>query len=399
MSLIFSNRQRVVSMFNTAFTAYLNHAADFDELQPISCSGRNTWGSCSLSLIDALDSTAVLGNFSEFRRISQHIQKELTFDRDLNVSVFETNIRVVGGLLSAHLFSHMAGEEVSDQWPCEGPLLRLSEDVARRLLPAFQTKTGMPIGTVNLKYGVPPGETEVTCCAGVGTFILEFGALSRLTGDPVFEEAALRAIEAMHKTRSNLNLPGNHINVTSGVWTAIESSIGPGVDSFFEYLVKGSMLLHNPRLMELFYVYFEPINRFMNRDDWFFVVHKDSGQVTIPVFQSLESFWPGLLALIGELDRGKKTLYNYHQVLRQYGFLPEMYDVTSSNTKRSGYPLRPEFLESLFYLFRATRDPYLRVMAAEVIEAIEHSAKTDCGYATVSTNILYPSGFSNFNLF
>lgn len=288
-------RERIVSMFTAAFDGYLRHAADFDELQPISCTGRDTWGTCSLSLIDALDTLLLMGNHSEFNRVVDILIKTQDFDRDVNVSVFETNIRVVGGLLSAHLLSHMIPESVGQGWPCSGPLLTLAVDAARRLLPAFQTTTGMPYGTVNLKHGVPPGETEVTCCAGVGTFIVEFGTLSRLTGDPVFEATALRAIEAMHKTRSGLNLPGNHINITSGIWTAIESSIGAGVDSFFEYLVKGSILLHNPRLMELFYVYYEPINRYMSRDDWFFVVHKDSGQITLPIFQSLESFWPGLL--------------------------------------------------------------------------------------------------------
>jgi mannosidase alpha-like ER degradation enhancer 2 len=67
-------------------------------------------------------------------------------------------------------------------------LLQLAEDVARRLIAAFDTTTGMPYGTVNLRYGVPAGETSITCTAGVGTFILEFGTLSRLTGDPLFEE-------------------------------------------------------------------------------------------------------------------------------------------------------------------------------------------------------------------
>lgn len=77
---------------------------------------------------------------------------------------------------------------VQPGWPCNGPLLQLAEDVARRLIAAFDTTTGMPYGTVNLRYGVPAGETSVTCTAGVGTFILEFGTLSRLTGDPLFEE-------------------------------------------------------------------------------------------------------------------------------------------------------------------------------------------------------------------
>ena len=63
-----------------------------------------------------------------------------------------------------------------------------------RLLPAFDTPTGMPYGTVNLRHGVPRGETSVTCTAGVGTMAVEFGALTKLTGNPVFEETALRAL-------------------------------------------------------------------------------------------------------------------------------------------------------------------------------------------------------------
>ena len=66
----------------------------------------------------------------------------------------------------------------------------------------------MPYGTVNLRYGVPSGETTVTCTAGVTTFIVEFGALSRLTGDPVFEKVALKALTAMWDARSELNLVG-----------------------------------------------------------------------------------------------------------------------------------------------------------------------------------------------
>ena len=44
-------------------------------------------------LIDSLDTLAVLGNYSEFRRVYQHIADTSTFDADINVSVFETNIR------------------------------------------------------------------------------------------------------------------------------------------------------------------------------------------------------------------------------------------------------------------------------------------------------------------
>lgn len=74
------------------------------------------------------------------------------------------------------------------------------------LFSAFQTPTGMPYGTVNLLRGVNPGETPVTCTAGVGTFILEFSSLSRLTGDPVFENVARKALRALWRTRSDIGL-------------------------------------------------------------------------------------------------------------------------------------------------------------------------------------------------
>jgi len=74
------------------------------------------------------------------------------------------------------------------------------------LFPAFNTSTGMAYGTVNLLYGVPNGETPVTCTAGIGTFIVEFGTLSRLTGDPIFEQTALQALNGLWKSRSSIGL-------------------------------------------------------------------------------------------------------------------------------------------------------------------------------------------------
>jgi len=41
-----------------------------------------------------------------------------------------------------------------------------------------------------------------TCTAGAGTMLLEFGILSRLLGDPVFENLARKAVAALWKHRS-----------------------------------------------------------------------------------------------------------------------------------------------------------------------------------------------------
>ena len=89
---------------------------------------------------------------------------------------------VVGGLLSAHLLSPVGQVPLAPGWPCNGPLLNMAESLARRLLPAFDTPTGLPYGTINLRYGVPVSETPVTCTACCSSYIVEFGTLSRLTG-------------------------------------------------------------------------------------------------------------------------------------------------------------------------------------------------------------------------
>lgn len=103
---------------------------------------------------------------------------------------------------------------------------------------------------------------------------------------------------------------------------------------------------------------------------------------------------------MGEIDQAKKSLYNYHQVWKQYGFVPEFYDIVNSKPhKRDGFPLRPEFIESVLYLYQATKDPHLLSIGAEVVDSIEHTARTDCGYATVNnfhSTTFYHYSFLNF---
>ncbi|EDW06484.2 ER degradation-enhancing alpha-mannosidase-like protein 2 [Drosophila mojavensis] len=377
-------REDVRRMFQHAYDGYLKYAGSYDELRPLTCDGHDTWGSYSLTLIDALDTLATMGNFTEFRRVHALIEK-MNFNKDINVSVFETNIRIVGGLLSAHLLSRRAGIDVEPGWPCAGPLLRMAEDVARRLLPAFDTNTGMPYGTVNLRYGVPNGETSVTCTAGVGTFLVEFGTLSRLTGKSIYEEVALQAIYALWERRSSIGLFGNHIDVQSGRWTALDSGIGAGVDSLFEYLVKGAILLNRPELLELFAEARTPIDKYMRKDDWYVWVGMNKGQVTLPVFQSLESFWPGVLSIVGDTESAMRTMMRYISVWKKYGFLPEFFNIPAGEAapNREVYPLRPELIESAMYLYRATKNQYLLELGEHMLETIEFSAKTKCGYATI----------------
>ncbi|KAF5396436.1 ER degradation enhancing alpha-mannosidase like protein 2 [Paragonimus heterotremus] len=390
LNALISNRdelkERVKQMFYHAYDGYMKHAYPLDELRPLTCDGHDTWGSFSLTLVDALDTLAVMGNWTEFNHASQLLLKHLDANRDVNVSVFETNIRVVGGLISAHLLSRRSGFQVEPTWPCSGPLLRKAELFASKLLPAFDTPTGMPYGTVNLALNaVPPNETTITCVAAVGTTILEFGTLSRLTGDPRYEAAAMRALRAVWKYRSSLGLLGNHIDVHTGHWTAVESTIGGAVDSLFEYLVKGAALFRMPELDAMFREYKKAIEAHLKHDDWYLVVNKNDGRVTKPQFQGLEAFWPGLLSLTGDLDNAIRHLTAYHEIWKQYGFVPEAYNVVTREviSGQESYHLRPEFIESVYYLYRATRDPMYIQMGVDVLTSIEHVTRTSCGYATI----------------
>lgn len=378
-------REEVRQMFNHAYSGYLQHAYPYDELRPLTCDGVDTWGSYSLTLIDALDTLIIMGNYTEFQRVVNIITDTINFDANTNVSVFETNIRVIGGLLSAHILSHKAGMPLEPGWPCNGPLLRLAENVANRLLPAFDTPTGMPYGTVNLKKGVPPGETTITCTAGIGTFILEFGTLSRLTGDPIYEEIAMNAVRSLFQYQSKIGLVGNHVDVMTGIWTSQDSGIGAGIDSYFEYLVKGALLFNKPELMSMFLILEKSVNKYLKHNDWFFWVSMQKGLITLPLFQSLEAYWPGVLSHIGNVNESIKSIHNYHQVWKRYGFTPEFYNIIQQevSTNRESYPLRPELIESVMYLYRATGNPYLLDIGVDILKSIQHSAVTSCGYATI----------------
>ena len=91
-SFLFS-REKVKQMFSHAYDNYVKKAFPYDELQPISCRGMDTWGSFSLTLIDALDTLAVMKNYTEFKRVVNTLLSTADFNVNINVSVFETNIR------------------------------------------------------------------------------------------------------------------------------------------------------------------------------------------------------------------------------------------------------------------------------------------------------------------
>ncbi|KAL2913733.1 ER degradation-enhancing alpha-mannosidase-like protein 2 [Polyrhizophydium stewartii] len=357
-------------MYYTALEDYIEFAYPKDELKPLSCSGVDTIGKW------------VMGDRVTFARMVELVQF-VNFDQNVNVSVFETNIRVVGGLLSAHLIA-IRDPELHQTY--DGVLLKMAERVGRKLLVAFDTPTGIPYGTVNLLHGVAKGESKVVCTACAGTFSIEFTWLSLLTGDPAFEMAARRAMRALWDKRSGIGLFGNHINVDDGSWVYPECSIGGGVDSYFEYLFKSHIAFSDEQEYgAMFNEVYRSIKQYMRRGGYHMDVHFQSGEVMSSTQWSLGAFWPSIKVLAGDVVEALEDLFAPAMFLQQYPFLPEMLrlDRPHERMARDGYPLRPEFIESMWYLYRATKRPEILSLAFDMVDRLNYLSRTACGFSNI----------------
>ncbi|KAJ8764569.1 hypothetical protein K2173_006441 [Erythroxylum novogranatense] len=378
-------RDEVRDMFYHAFDGYMEHAFPRDELRPLTCEGEDTLGGYALTLIDSLDTLALLGDKERFTYSVEWIGKNLHFDINKTVSIFETSIRVLGGLLSAHLIAsdYATGMKIPSY---DNELLHLAEDLGRRMLPAFDTPTGIPFGSVNLLHGVDEDESKITSTAGGGTLTLEFGVLSRLTNNPIFEQVTKNAVHGLWARRSRLNLVGAHINVFTGEWTQKDAGIGTSIDSFYEYLLKAYLLFGDDEYLFIFKEAYAAAMHYLFNDPWYVEVNMDSAAIVWPLFNSLQAFWPGLQVLAGDIDPAIRTHSAFFSVWKRYGFTPEGFNLASLSVQhgQKSYPLRPELIESTYWLYKATRDPRYLDAGRDMVASLQYGARCPCGYCHIT---------------
>lgn len=399
-------RDEAKAMFHHAYNSYLS-AYPADEILPISCQARyrqgqdkieidESIGNFSLTLVDSLDMLVVIGDFDEFEVALKKVISDLNFDVDIIVSVFETNIRMLGGLLSAHMLAKSIQDDsdksirfVSNStrrrfdW-YDSQILTLAEDLGHRLLPAFRTRTGIPHPRVNLKYGMKFNSLEPmheTCTACAGSLILEFATLSRLTGNPVFEKKARKALDSIWEHRhKSTNLVGTVLNVNSGEWIRRESGIGAGSDSYYEYLMKAYILLGDKTYLERFNKHYESVMDYMSHGPFFIDVHMHRpNKVAKGFMDALSAFWPGLQVLKGDLRSAVATHTLFNEVIKKHKYLPEAF-TTDLQVYWANHQMRPEFLESTYFLHRATGNDYYLETGRDILMQLKR-LKVDCGFA------------------
>ncbi|CAK9138661.1 unnamed protein product [Ilex paraguariensis] len=157
--------EKVRKMFYHAYDNYMTYAFPHDELKPLTKTFTDSlnelgnlklqhlsqqYNGSALTLIESLSSLVILGNNTEFDRAVLWLSENLTFDVDVRINLFECNIRVLGGLVSAHILATDSTNRLV-QRVYKNQLLILAEDLGRRILPAFDTPTGLPYAWINLK--------------------------------------------------------------------------------------------------------------------------------------------------------------------------------------------------------------------------------------------------------
>jgi len=366
--------EMVKKEFRHAWNAYKTHAWGHDELKPLSKGARDWYGTPLLMTpVDALDTMILMGLKSEAEEAKALIFERLSFDVDIEVQSFEVTIRLLGGLLTAY------------EWDGDGRFLRLAEDLGRRLLPIYDSPTGMPYRYVNLRTGRTRDAANNP--AEIGTALIEFGTLSRLTENPVFFEKSKRALVELSKRRSALGLVGTKIDVETGAWIDKTSHLDGMIDSYYEYLLKCWLLFGDDDCRRLWDSGLKAVQAYLADDSarglWYGQADMKTGRRLSTQFGALTAFFPAVLALSGDLNRAARLQDSCMRMWNLHGIEPELIDYSTMEVIDKDYVLRPEIIESAYYLYHYTKDPrYLR-MGETFLDGLVKYCRTDTGYASL----------------
>ena len=367
--------RRVRAEFLHAWNSYEQYAWGHDALKPLSRTPHDWYGeSLLMTPVDALDTLLLMKLDNEADKARALITSKLSFDRDVYVKNFEITIRLLGGLLSSY---QLTGDK---------RLLSLAEDLGNRLLPAFNSPTGLPYVYVNLRTGQVRDPNSNP--AETGTLLLEFGTLSKLTKNPVFYDKAKRALVETYKRRSPIGLVGSSINVETGAWIDPDSHISGGIDSYYEYLWKCWILFGDKDCLEMWNASMPAVHKYLadevRGELWYGHADMTTGARGDTTYGALDAFFPALLAMSGDVPRARRLQASSFKMWKLHGIEPEVIDYKTMRATAFTYHLRPEIIESTYYLHHFTGDPEYRRMGETMFDNFVKHCRVESGYAALS---------------
>ena len=376
-------RDKVIVAVRHAWQGYKQYAWGSDDLKPLTKEGR-IWYKKSLLMtpVDAFDTFTLLGMKEEAKEAKDLILSQLDFNVDEDVQLFEITIRLLGGLITAY------------ELDGDNKFLNLAEDLANRLMPCFNSATGMPYRCVNLVTGKTHDANNNP--AEIGTLMLEFGQLSNMVNNAGYYAAAKKAIMAVYQRRSKLGLVGETIDVNTGKWISTESHISGYIDSYYEYLYKSWKLFGDKDLKKAWTTSASAIKKYLvsKQPTGWYCTHVDmnTGKETLPLYGALDAFIAGLFTYSGDVRTGKEMQRANYYMWTHYGMEPEEFNFKTGQVTDSSYSLRPENLESVFYLYRISHNDKYLYMGKRIVDDIIEHCKTDVAFTSLKSIFTHEKG-------
>ncbi|XP_017551281.1 mannosyl-oligosaccharide 1,2-alpha-mannosidase IA isoform X2 [Pygocentrus nattereri] len=406
-------RDKVREMMKFAWDNYKQYAWGKNELRPLTRNGHigtMFGGLRGASIVDSLDTLYIMGLTEDYQEAKEWVHNNLDLNSNGEASLFEVNIRYVGGLLSAY---YLTGEEVFKQ-----KVLELGE----KLLPAFSTPTGIPRGVINLGSGTSWSwgwaSAGSSILAEFGTLHLEFVHLSELSGNPIYTEKVANIRKLLDKIEKPHGLYPNFLSPVSGNWVQHHVSLGGLGDSFYEYLIKSYLMSDktDEQAKRMYYSALEAIeaNMVQKSPGGLTYVAEWRGGVLDHKMGHLACFSGGMVGIGADhgtlekrqhyLDLAAEITHTCHESYSRSATKlgPEAFrfdggaEATATRLSDRYYILRPEVIESYMYMWRLTHDPKYRQWGWEAVEALEKHCRVDSGYSGIRD--VYASTVSHDNM-
>ncbi|KAI1342985.1 glycoside hydrolase family 47 protein [Xylariaceae sp. FL0016] len=427
----------VKNTFQISWDGYYRYAFPNDSLLPISMTGQNDRNGWGASAVDALSTALIMGNQKVVGEIVDHIAKidfNMTSADNTLVSLFETTIRYLGGMLSGYDFlSGPLSDVLGNSSIPVDVLLKQSVNLADQLSVAFDTASGVPINDIifNGPEGPVPNRSETSNgLATIGSLVLEWTRLSDLTGDTRYAELTQKAEDyLLNVLNPEVGEPypgllGTNVNVSNGYFVDSAGGWNGGTDSFYEYLIK-MYLYDTSRFGEykdrwvkavdssIQYLSSHPTSR---PDLTFLAKYNGAGTANLSFVSGHLACFDGGNIILGGLtldrsdyvDFGLELVNGCHDTyihtatkIGPEGFQWKDSKLAPNATNNPGpptnqsafygdagywittsyYDLRPEVIESFYYAYRATGDTKYQEWAWDAFLAINETCRAGVGYS------------------